>query len=702
MALQTATNPETGERLALIADKWQPIAQTATNKEGVKAYLIGNNWHVDEGATPEAAPAPVDNRPAWGKENPRAYEVAQTVRKYAGPAVEAATSVAGGVLGAHGGPAGVVGGSALGYGIGKEITNLADIALGNVKQQAPAADVTRAAKNVLEGATMEAGGQVAAPYIAKAVGKVVDIAQMPLQKAAKMAREAFGNEIDLAVNALRNAKPGMSVPQTLADAGLTNPTAQALIEKSLARDKSGFLYKLNKMQQEEGVNALANLVGGTTQTEAKAAQAGAKNALNTALEPIKRNELAAANVAGTTGKQLQTEADRMAMAAANKVDDVRRFTAAEQRAKDMAKGKVAETGLSGTGVYNYPAELAKKADEVAAQSAEASLRFGEAAQFKQAAVDSLAAHGLKPLESGAVVQKVLNIGKNPEFAGNKDIATSLGRVADDIAAWTNNGGVIDAFALDAIRKNSVNAAIRDLYPTADAKTQKQLAAGVLSRIKPLIVDAIESAGGTSYGKYLDDYAAGANRIAQQKLSAEALDLYKNNPKGFIKLVEGESPDVVEKIFGPGNYDIAKQMADDLMKPAGQTKMGVLKETTRVPKATMEAEEQASQGQDALRDLMLSHLNKFRLPSYLSAVFSTANKGIQILEGAIGKKTMQTLTEGFKSGKGTEELLSTLPAEQRYKIIEALSGVTAKGTPIYMNQNRLTPPEYQENQNALAR
>jgi len=132
MALQTATNPQTGERLALIADKWQPISQTATNKEGVKAYLVGNSWHVDEGATPEAAPAPVDNRPDWAKENPRAYEVAQTVRKYAGPAVEAATSVAGGVLGAPAGPAGVVGGSALGYGIGKEITNLADIALGNV------------------------------------------------------------------------------------------------------------------------------------------------------------------------------------------------------------------------------------------------------------------------------------------------------------------------------------------------------------------------------------------------------------------------------------------------------------------------------------------------------------------------------------------------------------------------------------------
>lgn len=645
--------------------------------------------------------APVDDRPSWGKENPRTYEVAQTVRKYAGPAVEAAASVGGGVLGAPLGPAGVVGGAGLGYGIGKEITNLADIALGNVKQQAPAADVSRAAKNVLEGATMEAGGQVTAPIISKAVGKVVDIAQMPLQKAAKITRDAFGPDIDLAVNALRNAKPGMSVPQTLADAGIVNPTAQALIQRSLARDPA-FVAKLNKMQQEEGVNALSKLVGGTTQTEAKAAQERAKNALNTALEPVKRNELAAANVAGTTGKQLQTEADRMALAAANKVDDVRRFEAAIPRAKAMAKAKVAETGLSGTGVYNYPAELAKKADEVATQAADASLNFGNAARFKQAAVDSLEAHGLRPLTPDSVIANINQIGKNPEFAGNKDIAVSLGRVADDIKAWTNSGGVIDAFALDSIRKNSVNAAIRDLYPTADAKTQKQLAAGVLSKVKPLIVDAIESSGGTGYGKYLEDYAVGANKIAQQKLSAEALELYKNNPKGFIKLVQGESPDTVEKIFGPGNYDIAKQMADDLMKPASQTQMGVLKQTARVPAATIEAEAQASQGQDALRDLLRANLNKFRLPSYLSAVFSTANKGIQVLEDAVGKKTMDMITKGFQSGKSTEELLSTLPAEQRYKIIDALSKVTAKGVPVEMNQNRLTPPEYQPNQNALAK
>jgi hypothetical protein len=35
---------------------------------------------------------PIDNRPDWGKENPKTYEVAQTARKYLGPAVEAGAS----------------------------------------------------------------------------------------------------------------------------------------------------------------------------------------------------------------------------------------------------------------------------------------------------------------------------------------------------------------------------------------------------------------------------------------------------------------------------------------------------------------------------------------------------------------------------------------------------------------------------------
>lgn len=61
MGLQTATNPKTGERVVLVGDQWQPILQSATNKEGVKAYLVGNKWMTDDtavSATPKG-PAPL-------------------------------------------------------------------------------------------------------------------------------------------------------------------------------------------------------------------------------------------------------------------------------------------------------------------------------------------------------------------------------------------------------------------------------------------------------------------------------------------------------------------------------------------------------------------------------------------------------------------------------------------------------------------
>lgn len=66
MALQTATNPQTGESVALVNGNWQPIAQTATNPQtGERVGLIGNEWMPLPGAapkpvTPTAKPASDD------------------------------------------------------------------------------------------------------------------------------------------------------------------------------------------------------------------------------------------------------------------------------------------------------------------------------------------------------------------------------------------------------------------------------------------------------------------------------------------------------------------------------------------------------------------------------------------------------------------------------------------------------------------
>jgi len=57
MAIQTATNPKTGERIALINGSWVPFKQSATNDQGQKAFLVGGQWITDgvaQAAKPEA------------------------------------------------------------------------------------------------------------------------------------------------------------------------------------------------------------------------------------------------------------------------------------------------------------------------------------------------------------------------------------------------------------------------------------------------------------------------------------------------------------------------------------------------------------------------------------------------------------------------------------------------------------------------
>ena len=621
---------------------------------------------------PAAKPAAAtDAIPATREET--TYE---KVRKYAAPIVEGAGAVLGGLAGTAAGPAGTVLGAGLGYGISKELVEAADVYLGGKQRREGMAQVTEPVKNVLEGATMEAGGRVAAPIIAGAVkgganviGKLADLPQYSVQKAAKIARGAVtGGETDQVLNALRNAPAGATPSEALAAAGLNQPVAQALLQRAAAKDPK-FFTDLARTQDAATMNALAQIAGGETQTAARGAQGAAKQELNALLVPRLEQQMQAVNVGGRAVQALEGEAAEKAAAATKAVEDVRRFTAAGERA-----GATQVTPVPGQPRapqrYTYMGELQKKADEVAGKAAEGSLEFGEASRFAQAAADSLRGMGLKPLESAPIVRSIGGMATNPKFAGNTDVSRSLSRVADDIAKWTDEGGVIDAWALDSIRKNSVNAVIKELYPQADAKAQKVLAAKVMTDIKPLIVDAIEGAGGKGYRQYLTDYTIGSQKIAQTKLGAEAMDLYKNSPQKFVELVQGNSPEVVEKVFGPGKYDIAVEMSQDAMQK--------LQAAGKQLATREEAAKQATAGGEALVDLMKENIAKFKLPNMLTIFTTSANKALDILEKKVGKEVMKKLTEASKSAKGFDELLNTLPAVERNKVLRTIKDPSTWG------------------------
>ncbi len=578
-----------------------------------------------------------------------------------------------------------------------------------------AADIaTRAAGGAVVGGTSAAlinpeeagtgaGFGAAAPFVLPTVGKYVAIGggkiidaftgKLAEVKAGKVAREMAGDTINQ-IRATNNLAP-VDINAAQAAAGIDNDVYQAFLDFYAGKDKTSFQRILKDTQKAGQLNRLAQLAGGLNLTENIESVKQAKNVLNQLMTPIRQIELTAANIGAKTGLPLQAEADRLAAAATDKVQDVRRFTAAQGRAINPATNNFTTD--------QQLMKLAARADDVAAQAAEGSLAFGEAARFKQAAVDSLADYGLKPLKSDAILGRLGGILNNPEFAGNDVIEGAVKAFGDDVVKWTKNGGVIDAFALDSLRKNSVNAAVEKLRPGLDQTSKKNLAAGVIAQLKAPIINAIEEAGGTGYGKYLGDYAANAQLIDRRRLAGKALEMFKKSPDEFQRLVQGDNPDAVEAVFGPGSFNILKEMGADV-KPMQQV-------ADELPR-DLNIKAQAKSGRLAL-GLEDQYGNPSELiPGFVGYKTAIAKKVAQVLTGKVNEKAQTLLTEGARSGKAMNEILNTFPAEERIKAVKILtelaktdkdlkraiaSGAIILTTP---SANNLAPE--QQNQNALAR
>lgn len=627
-------------------------------------------------AAPEGIPAARQEADLYSK-----------VRPYVAPVVEALGAGGGALLGgaaggisgsvipfagtAAGAATGGVIGAGLGYGAAKEALELADVYFGGKSPRQGAAQITEPVRNVLEGATFETGGRVAGPIIAKGVGKLADLRRIPKNKAADIARNALGPDLPEALNALK-ASQGKGVSAAQATADINSPTWQALIDRATARDPR-FLSALEKSQGDVSLNALSKLAGGTTAAEARGTTEAAKEAARTITSPMREAALDRANL-GKEVARLEGLSAELGEQAATKVQEVRRLMELGDLAKASARLNLIKRGLPvGLTKYTYSAELAEKAfNEWSNKAAQASLDLGQGARFADQAAGALRAQGIKPLEGEPLVRSLRTVANNPEFAGNDVLLGSLRNVSDDIAKWTSSGGIIDARALDAIRKNSVNAAIQQLRPGMDATSQRNLAAGVLSRVKPAIDDAIETAGGAGYREYLKEHAKLSQKIAEKQLTGEALQLWKTDKNAFVRLVQNESPEAVEKILGPGKYNIAVELAEDTL--------GTLQSEAAKVIRNANIKSQVEGGQTALKELLLQNMSKFRLPSYLSAVTATTNKALNILENKIGQKTMVTLTEALKTPSGAANLLESLPATERNRVLQIIADPTKWSAP----------------------
>ena len=846
MPIQTATNPKTGERVALIGDSWQPVLQSATNKEGVKAYLVGDKWLSDTPTTE----APVPKRQNVGAEkgnmftqgvedmqydpmsglplNTAGYDSAPTGAT--GIAAKALTTMAGVpinyAMGAASIPLNVANIASKVTGVGRQTTDQAlaaknQIAQGiNQQSYAPVTQGAELAGEIFNPVTMAVPGVLGntmakyAPNVAPsvvnalrsgglnvgisrlnnvptgvvtnllprtAINRLTDtgarlvgggavggatnalispneiesgvvggaVAPLILGPAGRVASNVGGKIVDLVtgqtvkveagkrmrdmagqtINEIRaaNAQAPVDITSAQATAGVTNDVWQAFNAFMQSKDKNSLYTVIEKKQDLANLEKLAELAGGDTATAIKQAIVDAKKSLNELTTPLRKVEIKAANEANRVLNQVNPKIEQKQESIIGTLQGGGKAATEAAQQANLAVGNTISPRLGGTGevspsVYPVPGyprvpprytenqqrvgEFQSTAEDFATIEAQ---RKAELAHL-QYVKDSLAAHGMEPIDTNNIIKNI-NSKLNDPSIGPSDVNTSvLTTVAKKIQEWTTrNGGVIDAEALNTIRKEAVNEAIAaKLGSNADPKASARYAATLLGEVRPLIDDAIEKAGGTGWRNYLKTHEIGAHEINIQKLYGEAADMYRTNKQGFIDLIKGNNPDAVEKIFGPGSFNILEEALKNEMRFGPAMNVGKKLESLQKIAGDVERDklvtEAANRGKNALDIKKLGFAEK--IPGFVGFTTAALKKISQALEGKVETKITDTIIKGLKNGKSANELLDTLPADDRFKVLKllknspewnALTGVAADRA---TNRNKLAPEQI--NQNALAR
>jgi hypothetical protein len=491
-----------------------------------------------------------------------------------------------------------------------------------------------------------------------AYGKLIPESE---KAAAAMVRKASGEDLEKIRALINKDESGLTVQELLAD--LDRNQIQSLGELARTKDTKNFYSKLDKLREQTRQDTLNNLAGGATNTEILNNLAKSKDALTDVTTPMRDTNLAASNT-GKYKQVLERQATTLGEIASGKVDDVRRFTAARDRlAKAGYERKTAETGMPTPNKYTLEGEMSDAAERVATKAADDSLKFGEGARFAQARADSLAAYGLKPLDTDGILRDINAKLNNPKIGVSDVNRKVLTAVGNKIKEWTaRNGGVIDVNALYEIRKNTVNEVIEGLGK--DPKASAKYAARLLGEVRPLIDDAIIKAGGTGWKDYLETFSSGMDVINQRKMAQTARDLYKKSPDEFVALVRGERPDLVEQIFGNGRIDIKAEMGSKFK--ALDTVAGELERGTKIKAAS-------EKGAANLKDIVKDSTPSLRIP-FFGLKATVGNAVLKELSGKINTKTMAILEKGFESGKNFEDMLNQVPFGDRGRVYNALQKV----------------------------
>lgn len=555
--------------------------------------------------------------------------------------------------------------------------------------------------DIYGGSVAETVGRVAGPVLG-AVGRTV--AKFgPEQRAVKIAQEAAGKELPAIREAVSRAEQQGLTPAQ-ATAGVPRQAWQSLLALGKTTDES---FKIAERQVADAEADLARMVGGANQAEARRAVAEARKRLTDLTKPTLETELGAANLANKVLKDLEPRAAQkqqsmvsaLQQAGRAETEAAQRAAAAAQQLQRVTPGQI--PAVSATQAARTQGAASRQWQETSNTFADIAGQRRAERDFINRQIGSLEAYGLRPLDINPILQSLDTAINAPGIRASATTSKVLTALRDDFSNLAaRNGGVMDAHDLYTLRKEGIAQRIQDIVGQQDPKIGSKITSSVLSQLKPLIDDAITKAGGTQWNGYLDTYSKGMDVINQRAMAAEALRLFKDSPQEYVRLVRNNRPESVEAIFGPGRYDIFKEMS---------SQMPTLDKVAKQLELDVRAAKMATGGADDFANILEANRAKMRIPNWFSPAITAANMKLADVEKRVNKKTIDIIRNAASSGQSLRDLLDGLPTTERTKLMRLVNSSETWAPAARAATTTITAPAFSnalapesENVNALAR
>lgn len=264
--------------------------------------------------------------------------------------------------------------------------------------------------------------------------------------------------------------------------------------------------------------------------------------------PMREETFARADVGEQIPKVLNPLKAANEAAATEAVGDVRRFTAAGERAKDLSKTWTSSVDKAEGVVrrpiqYTYPGQLAGKAEEVAQGAADQSLVSGNLAKVNQAQLENLRALGIKPIDLNGFISKIEQLKNEPGSSAVTEIQNLLQRIQNKAQELVQRGGgVANVRDIDAIRKSELSNIVNELANAKGLGGDKTHMAGVVGKLKDDLVNIIDESAGGGYRNYLQTFSNLSKPINEMEVGSGLQAALRpptgaENPTAFLQEVK---------------------------------------------------------------------------------------------------------------------------------------------------------------------